>query len=433
MDKNICYDNICGIKKTNVRWALLSMVYFTCLIAYLDRVNLSVCAPAIMADFGFDKVQLGLTMSAFFIAYAVTQIPGALLAERFGIRATGTLAMGWWSVFTVLTPFAWNFWSFFAVRAAFGAGEGPMFPNNGAFIARWFSPREKAIPNSIMLSGAFIGPALGPPIAVAIMTLWGWQMVFYIFGGVGLAAAIIWHLCARDYPQQHSGVNEAELEHIVGSETKTIEKAGVAPWKLFLKSPQFWCLGLQYLAVNYIFYLFLSWLPMYLVEARGLSLARMGLAAAIPWVALAVGLIVSGIVSDRLIARGSSKFRARSVMAMAGLTLCGIGLYQAANSATLTENVFWLTVSLGCLSGSYTGAWAACQDLGKKFGGSTVAWMNTWGTIAGILAPTVTALLVNAIGWQAALNGSSVVVAFGVLFWLFVKPDKPLLVETKTN
>lgn len=384
-----------------------------------------------MAEYGFDKIQLGLTMSAFFIAYAVTQIPGVLMSERFGIRITGAAAMGWWSIFTVLTPFAWNFWSFFAVRVLFGAGEGPMFPNNGSFIAKWFNPGEKARPNSIMLSGAFIGPALGPPIAVAIMAIWGWKMVFYIFGMAGIVAAIVWWIYSRDYPHEHKGVNKAELFHITGKEMAEIQKTPkgkVAPWGRFLRSMQFWSIGLQYLAVNYVFYIFLSWLPLYLVEARGLSLKAMGAAAASPWIAMCVGLIVSGIISDRMIKNGTSRFKARGLLAMGGLLLCGIGLYMGANSETLTENIIWLTISLGCLSGSYTGSWAACQDLGQQFGGSLVAWMNTWGTVGGILAPTVTALLVEAFGWQSALSGTSIVIAFGLVFWFFVKPDQPLTV-----
>lgn len=426
-----------GIKRkpTNVRWILLSIVYLTCLVAYLDRVNLSVCGPAIMEHFGFDKVQLGLTMSAFFAAYMLLQIPGGMMSERFGLRITGTGAMLWWSVFTIFTPLAWGFGSFLVIRALFGAGEAPLFPNNGSFLAKWFSVREKAVSSSLMVSGAFIGPALGPPVTVFIMVNWGWQVVFYLYGVAGVVMALLWWIFSRDYPHLHPAVNQEEVEHITGrslDEAKAVSTYEQAPWKRFLSSPQFWCLGFQYCIANYIMYLFLSWLPIYLMEARGLSLKAMGIAAAYPWIAMCVALVSSGIISDRLVQSGCSRFLARTVMAVVGLVLCGIGLYKGANALTPSDNILWMSVSLGCLGFTYTAAWASCQDLGQKFGGSVVAWMNTWANIGGLLAPTVTALLVQAFGWQTALTMTSIIIGIGVVSWLFVKPDRALHADAQT-
>ncbi len=419
-------------KPTKVRWVLLGIVYVTCLVAYLDRVNLSICGPLIMQDFGFDRVQLGLTMSAFFLAYTFMQIPGGLMSEKWGLRITGTLAMFFWSIFTVLTPLARNFYGFMAVRFMFGIGEGPLFPNNGSFLAKWFSKEEKAMSSSIMVSGAFIGPALGPPLTVWLLTQWGWQMVFYAYGIAGVVMTVIWYLYSRDHPHLHPQCNETEISHITqktATEAEVASKHEAAPWKKFLKSGQFWALGFQYCIANYIMYLFLSWLPIYLLEARGLSMKAMGIAAAYPWIAMCVALVSSGIVSDKIVKAGYSKFIARSVMALVGLAFCGIGLYLGANATTPAENIFWLSVSLGFLGFTYTAAWASCQDLGQRFGGSVVAWMNTWANIGGFLAPTVTALLVNAVGWQNTLSVTSMIIGIGVISWLFVKPDLPLHVD----
>jgi ACS family glucarate transporter-like MFS transporter len=387
-----------------------------------------------MEDFGFDKVQLGMTMSAFFATYTLMQIPGGLMSERFGLRLTGAAAMTWWSLFTLFTPLAWGFVSFLIVRGLFGAGEGPLFPNNGSFLAKWFSTKEKAMSSSIMVSGAFIGPALGPPLTVWIMTTWGWHFVFYAYGVVGFVMAILWYVYSRDFPHLHPAANREEVEHITGkavAEAKAASKHEQAPWKKFLASPQFWCIGFQYCVVNYIMYLFLSWLPIYLMEARGLSLKAMGIAAAYPWLAICFGLVSSGIVSDRMVRRGHSKFMARTSLAVVGLVLCGIGLFKGANAGTPSENILWMSVSLGCLGLTNTAAWASCQDLGQKFGGSVVAWMNTWSNIGGFLCPTVTALLVEAFGWQTALSTTSIIIAVGAVAWLFVKPDKPLHVDER--
>jgi ACS family glucarate transporter-like MFS transporter len=385
-----------------------------------------------MKDFGFDKIQLGITMSAFFLAYTLMQIPGGLMSERYGLRFTGAVAMAGWSVFTFLTPLAWGFYSFLIIRFLFGAGEGPLFPNNGSFLAKWFSKEEKALSSSIMVSGAFIGPALGPPLTVWIMTTWGWPAVFYFYGIAGIIMTFVWYVCSRDFPHQHPSVNQAEVMHITqktAAEAEAASKHEQAPWKRFLLSTQFWCLGFQYCTVNYIMYVFLSWLPIYLLEARGLSLKAMGVAAAYPWIAICVALVTSGIISDRMVRSGMSKFMARTCIAIIGMVLCGIGLYKGANAVTASDNILWMSFSLGFLGFTYTAAWAACQDLGQKFGGSVVAWMNTWANIGGFFAPTITAILVQAFGWQTALSMTAVVIAIGAVCWIFVRPDKPLHVD----
>jgi ACS family glucarate transporter-like MFS transporter len=382
-----------------------------------------------MEEYGFDKVQLGLTMSAFFLAYTLMQIPGGLMAERYGIRITGALAMIMWSVFTLLTPMAGGLYSFMLIRFLFGVGEAPLFPNNGSFLAKWFSAKEKAIASSIMVSGAFIGPALGPPLTVLILGYLSWHWVFFLYGFVGIVMAALWFAFSRNYPNQHSKVNTAELMLITGkeeTEAKKDIKHETAPWSRFLRSSQFWCLGFQYFVANYIMYLFLSWIPMYLLEARNMSMNAMGFAAAAPWLVMCVALVTSGKISDSMVLNGKSKFKARTVIAIMGLIICGAGLYLAANATSVAENIIFLSISLGFLGLTYTAAWASCQDLGQRFGGSVVAWMNTWANIGGFCAPIITAFLVKFFGWQMALSLSSVIIGVGVISWLFVRPDSPL-------
>jgi ACS family glucarate transporter-like MFS transporter len=126
-------------------------------------------------------------------------------------------------------------------------------------------------------------------------------------------------------------------------------------------------------------------------------------------------------------AKGLSKFKSRTVPALIGMVVCGISFFQGANATTVNQNILWLTLSLGSLGFTYTASYTACQDLGQRFGGSVVAWMNTWANIGGLSAPTITALLVKSFGWQPALSMTSIIVAFGAVCWLFVKPDKALV------
>jgi ACS family glucarate transporter-like MFS transporter len=228
-------------------------------------------------------------------------------------------------------------------------------------------------------------------------------------------------------------VNQGEIDIINFGRTQIqidhLAKKEISPWWAFLCSGRFWLLGVQYFVANYIMYLFLSWIPLYLLEARKLSFQTMGLAAAAPWVALTLGVFLVGQFSDRLIARGVSKMKARTVGAVIGFAFCMFGLYMGANAESLTGNLVWLSVSLGALSFTYLASWTGCQDLGGKFGGSISAWMNSWGNFAGAVAPAVTAYLVHNFGWQGALSFTSVFIGIGCFCWFFIKLDKPLVPE----
>ena len=205
-----------------------------------------------MEDMKFDRVQLGYAMSAFFAAYALTQIPGGILAERWGIRKNGAFAMFWWSLFTFLTPHAWGFASFLVVRFLFGLGEGPLYPNNGFFFAKWFSSKEKAIANSWMSAGTLLGPALGPPLTVFLVTHTSWHWAFYVFGFAGFIATALWWIYARDTPAEHPKINDAELL-IITEQTNVQDAVSEAskkiktPWGKFLKNHRFWAIGFQYM------------------------------------------------------------------------------------------------------------------------------------------------------------------------------------------
>jgi ACS family glucarate transporter-like MFS transporter len=173
-------------------------------------------------------------------------------------------------------------------------------------------------------------------------------------------------------------------------------------------------------------YVFLAWLPLYLMEAQGFSLQKMGIAAAFPWAALCAMIFVTGYVSDKLIAAGVSKHRARTIFGASGLVLSGVALYLAAVSTSTTMNVVWLTVSLGALGFTFNASWSACIDIGGKFCGSVSGWMNFLGNIGGVIAPTLTAWIATNYGWQAAIVVTSMSAVIGVIAWIAVKPDVPL-------
>ena len=202
------------------RWYILVLISVMYLITYLDRVNISVAAPVISKEFGFDKITMGVIFSAFVWAYAMFQVPGGWLGDRFGARTVLTIIVSYWSIMTAATAAAFGATSFIVVRFLFGVGEAGAFPGATRAMQLWYPPQERGFVQGITHSASRLGAAIAPPIVVLITTALGWRSVFYICGAVGIVWAIWWYLAYRDLPEEHRLVNPAELEHIRGVDEK---------------------------------------------------------------------------------------------------------------------------------------------------------------------------------------------------------------------
>lgn len=411
------------MRPTRFRWFLATLMFLVALTVYMDRVNLSVATPYIMQEFGFTKMDMGYLQTAFFLGYALMQVPGGILSEMFSHRKVIPLAVTWWSFFTAATAWCGGFTSFILVRFLFGCGEGPAYPGFVSFVSRWFSKDEKAKANSFHLAGSFLGPVFGPGITVALMLAFGWRWVFIIFGIVGIVVALLWYIFSTNTPRTNRWVNDAEKDIIESGISGITDKGEVAPWSRFFRSSQFWAIGIQYFIADYIMFVFLAWLPLYLMEAQGFSLQKMGMAASFPWMAIACIAILTGLISDKLVKSGVRKYKARTYFGVGGLALCSIALYMAATATSPTMNVLWLTVSLGALGFTFNATWTACADIGGKFAASVAGWTNLCGNLGGVLAPTLTAWLASNYGWQTAILATSGAAVIGILAWLAVKPD----------
>jgi sugar phosphate permease len=198
------------------RWYVLLLISVMYLITYLDRVNISTAAPQISKEFGFDKVTMGIIFSAFVWAYAIFQVPGGWLSDRFGARGVLAGVVTYWSIMTAATAAAFSGLSFIVVRFLFGVGEAGAFPGATRAMQLWYPRRERGLVQGVTHSASRLGAAIAPPIVVLIMTTLGWRSVFYISGVVGLIWSLWWALSYRNLPEEHRLVNEAELETIRG-------------------------------------------------------------------------------------------------------------------------------------------------------------------------------------------------------------------------
>ena len=415
-------------KRTNFRWVLAIFAMLMTFMSYLDRVNLAVTTPAIMKELHFTKVHIGTLQTVFFLCYALFQIPSGTLTEYFGHRRIVPLALAWWSAFTSLTAACSRFSSWVVVRGLFGVGEAPIYPGLNAAFSNWFPKRERGTAVGLMLLGSKFGPMVGIPAATIIMLYWGWRAVFVIFGAIGMVIALIYYLLLRTYPRESRFVNEAELAHIADGHAAVPDTTKLMPpWKDLFRSSQFWAVGGQFAMVDYIQYVFIAWLPVYLLAAHHFSLKQMGFAAALPELGFALGNLLCGVISDRLIAKRIMGSKARAWFGAIGLLLCCLSLYLTAVVEARWLTVMWLSFALFFLGFPMNSSWTTCSDISAgKFTGTITGWMNFCGNMIGGCAPMITAWIATHYGWRAAILATASAGIIGAIFWLFVKPDVPL-------
>jgi ACS family glucarate transporter-like MFS transporter len=418
----------------NLRWKLMAFLIFPItFIMSLDRTNIVVTAPIIQKQFNFSLVQMSLILTSFYWTYAFLQVAGGLLAERFGPRKTLGIANVWWSVFTVLTPFGFNVASFVGIRALLGAGEAADWPSSILAIKRWFPRSERAKGNSILLGGLYFGPIVAAPLTVAIVSSLGWQWAFYLYGLAGLVTAAVWFWWFRDNPREHSRIGTKEIAEIEADGVEPHNESSGVAWRRFVRSPQFWAIGLSYFFLLLIQSFYQTWLPTYLVKERGLSLATMGVFASLPWVGLFVMVFVTGSLADRVLRRTGSVYLARVPFAIAGFIVSALALIVASRSPNATVMIVFLVISLGAIGLTQVSVWSATQDLGTQYTGSVAGWTNCWGNAASALGPVFTALLVGlTANWTTALLVIAAAGLCGAILWLFIHPERPLVAPRET-
>jgi ACS family glucarate transporter-like MFS transporter len=381
-----------------------------------------------MEEFHFTKVQIGFLQTVFFTAYALFQIPSGTLTEYFGHRKIVALALVWWSAFTSLTAACTSFASWIVIRGLFGMGEAPVWPGLNVALYNWFPKHERGRAVAIMFLGSKMGQVIGLPISAMLIISFGWRSSFWIFGGLGILLGAAYYLVVTTFPHESKFVNRLELDYIADGRdvhTSTPEKA-LAPWSRFLRSSQFWAIGVQLGTGNFVNYVFIAWLPVYLLEAHHFSLKGMGFAAMVPEFSFAMGALLCGVISDFVIGRKILDSRVRMWLGGSGQLICCLALCLTATSDDNVLTIFCLSLALAFLGFSMNSTWTSASDLGGKFSGSVAGWTNFIGNLIGGAAPMVIAWVASEWGWQAAIITTSLSGLIGAFSWAFVRPHRPL-------
>ena len=420
-------------RRSRVRWFVLFLISVMYLITYMDRANISVTAQAMSVEFGLSKTEMGLVFSAFAWAYALGQVPGGWLADHFGPKKVLLSIVSFWSLMTAVTAMVSGFFSLFIVRFVFGLGEAGAFPTASRAMQLWFPKQERGFIQGVTHCFSRLAVAVTPFVAVAIMSAFGWRWVFYSFALIGALWAIWFAIVYRNRPQEHSGVNAAELDYIRGTKDAAIHSTDrqTVPWKRIMTSPNMWYIAAAYFCFFYGSFFYVTWFPTYLLEYRHLSLQSVGVLATIPLITAMIGDIAGGILTDSLFKRTNRLTFSRRAVAAPALLGAAVFLVPAATASSALTAIICLAASNFFLEMVLGPAWAVPMDVAGPSSGTVTGVMNMTGAVGASISPLVFGMLVQRGSWTAPFFVTAAVLILGALIWiLLLNPEKSVVSET---
>ncbi|HVP51418.1 MAG TPA: MFS transporter [Terriglobales bacterium] len=397
---------------------LLGILSFTVLVAYLDRVNVSVLIafPRFLAEMGLrnNPVGQGLLMTFFLVAYGLGNILLGPVGDRLGPRKTMCVALVSWTVPLVVAATARTVTVLYAAMLVLGVGEALHYPMLIAFVKNWFPRAERGKANSSWLLGQMIGPALGMACFAMVIASYGWRSIYWLCATLSLLSIPLVWFFTTDRPEQHRRINRAELEHITRGKRQEAAKgkkrvqSGNA-WRSFvglIKNPDFCCSAFAFCASASMWWGIMSWLPQYLRVARGFTWAKMGFFSSLPYLFGLLGLISAGVVADRM-----KRAAPLNCIGLAGCALF-LGLGAIVHNGYLSACL--LCVALFFKGVSIPMAWTVLQAfIPANMMGQAAGLQNGSAQLVGSLSPMIVGFLTGATGAYTA--GLMYLVAFGLL------------------
>ncbi len=384
------------------RWRIAFLLSLGVLVAFLDRVNLSVSQNALHEAFGISLVAFGYLSSAYSWTYALMQVPAGALLDRWGVRRVGRIGSALWSLASFAAAASTGVTTFLFARFLLGIAESPVFPGNAKALGYWFPENERSLATAITDSAAKFSTAIGIPFLGLLLLRFGWRWSFAATGVISFCYFLIFYAVYRN-PGEDNELSDEEAQLLAAGHAQpelVSQQHSHASLGYLLKQRKVLGLALGWAAYNYSFFLLLTWLPSYLSLAMHIDLFHSVLYTSVPWLfATATDLIVGGWLVDALIQRGHSANRVRQFVLIGGTAL-GLGILGSAHAHSSAVAIFWISVSLGGLAAAAPVAWTVPSLIAPQGSVGRVAGIaNFCGQVAAILAPVVT-------GYIAAITRS---------------------------
>jgi MFS transporter, ACS family, glucarate transporter len=389
-------------RPTHVRYLIISILFVVSCFSFADRSALSQAISAMPADLDMTAGRLQYLLFAFGLAYAFGQLPSGGLLDRFGSKRVYGIAIIGWSICAFLTAFAGYlaasaaFTAIFILRVLSGLFQSPVFPGNGRIVAAWFPTSERGRASAIFNSSQYFALPIFAPIFGWLIHIAGWRSCFWFMGALGCVLTIVWYTTIYGV-KEHPLVSQAEVEIIerggglVNTDSATSAKKNTLTWatvKLLLSYRMLVGVYIGQYCITTLTWFFLTWFPLYLAQARHMSVVKVGFAAAVPGLCGGVGGILGGIISDNLLRRGYSLSLARKLPIMAGMALSMVIIacnYSRAQSLMLLfMSISFFGKGIGALG------WTVISDTSPRgMVGMNGALFNLFGNLAGITTPLI--------------------------------------------
>lgn len=419
-----------GVRETNYRFVVALLLFVAGLINYMDRAALGIAAPFLKEDLELTPSELGLVFSTFFVGYGVFSFLGGQLADRYGPRRVYSWAVASWSILCALTGTITSFGQLFWVRSLFGVAEGPMASTTNRTIKNWFPPGETGRAIGFTFSGQTLGSAIAAPIVGSVALAYGWRIAFFAIGAVGLVWIVFWRRWVTDRPRENPRVSAAEIRRV--EVNRPISDAAVdhqsPALRAYLLRASVLSVGLGMFAGNYALYIFLSWLPSYLIAALHFSVQQMSYVAAIPWACGFVGYIGGGALADLVYRRSSDRLRARKLATSIPLALAALALIAIDRAPNAFTAVTSIALAVMLLTSSMQSCWATVHELVPESRvGSVGGFVHLLSNVSGVIGPTATGFAVQYLGGYGGVFVVAATIATGgaAAMVLFVKRELP--------
>jgi MFS family permease len=407
---------------------LLCLMYF---ITYVDRVNVGTAAPFIKDELKLSNTELGLVFSAFAYPYALFQIVGGMIGDRFGARRTLFICGLIWGAGTILTGFAGGLASLFLARLVLGFGEGATFPVATRAMQNWTPASNRGFAQGLTHSFARLGNAITPPAVAALITFTSWRDAFVILGCVSLIWVFTWFWYFRDNPSEHKGITEADLQKLPPYGGVGDGKRRRIPWKAL--TLRMLPVSVTYFCYAWTLWLLLNWLPSFFKTGYQLDLKNSALFASGVFFAGVVGDTLGGVISDRILHKtGNLKLARLSVIlvGMLGAAACLLGVVIGPKDVTsialfLSGGFFFLELVIGPI-------WSVPMDIAPQFAGTASGLMNTGSALAAIVSPLVFGAIVDFTGnWILPFAVSIALLLLGAVLSFTMHPERKFVEKEK--
>ena len=413
---------VIGISVSSQVLTVLCLMY---LVMYIDRVNIATVAPRMTADLRLSNTEFGLAISAFSYPYALFQLIGGWVSDRFGPRRTLMLSGVVVCVATICTGLVGGLSSLIAARVVLGFGEGSAFPTATRALSVWM-PRDRwGFAQGITHSASRLGNALTPLLIAGLMAYTSWRGSFVALGLLGLVWVSLWWWLFHDDPRKHKAITTNELTRLPPPRSSDASSnAPSVPWfKLARRMLPVTAVDFCY---GWTLWVFLTWLPLFFFKHFHLDLKHSALFSSGVLLGGVLGDTVGGVISDWLYRRTGSLQVARRNLIVVGM----LGAFCFLIPVVLTRDLTTvaLCLSVACFFSELVVApiWSVPMDIAPHYAGSASGMMNFGFGMAGIISPVIFGGVLDLTGsWTMPFYGSLGLLLLGAGLSFFMRPDRP--------